>query len=79
MFTDQQRTEILKGSLSRVICDNTDIKEVPYDPFRLGKYPSDYVSCNNIPQMNLEAWREERSEGRSVFLCGVEGVGGSDK
>ncbi|KAG7226315.1 hypothetical protein INR49_003067, partial [Caranx melampygus] len=68
MFTDQQRAEILKGSLSRVICDNTDIKEVPYDPFRSGKYPSDYVSCNNIPQMNLEAWREERSE--ALKQCG---------
>ncbi|XP_071327314.1 thyroid peroxidase [Trachinotus anak] len=68
MFTQQQRTELLKGSLSRVICDNSDIKEVPYDSFRFGKYPSDYVSCNNIPLMNLEAWREERSE--DLKQCG---------
>ncbi|XP_039993085.1 thyroid peroxidase isoform X2 [Xiphias gladius] len=61
IFTQHQKAELSKGSLSRMICDNTDIREVPYDPFRFGKYPSDYVSCNHIPSMNLEAWREERS------------------
>uniref|UniRef100_A0A3B4WRT4 Thyroid peroxidase n=1 Tax=Seriola lalandi dorsalis TaxID=1841481 RepID=A0A3B4WRT4_SERLL len=68
MFTQQQRAELLKGSLSRIICDNTDLREVPYDSFIFGKYPSDYVSCNYIPLMNLEAWREERSE--DLKRCG---------
>ncbi|XP_040916622.1 thyroid peroxidase [Toxotes jaculatrix] len=61
VFTPQQKAELSKVSLSRIICDNTDIREVPYDSFRFGKCPSDYVSCNHIPLMNLEAWREERS------------------
>lgn len=64
VFTQQQMAELLKVSLSRIICDNTDIGEVPFDSFRFGKYPSDYVPCNHIPSMNLEAWREERSRGR---------------
>lgn len=63
MFTQQQKTELLKGSLSRIICDNTDISEAPIDSFKFGKYPSDYVSCDHIPSMNLEAWREEKSRG----------------
>ncbi|KAM6912777.1 thyroid peroxidase [Xenentodon cancila] len=61
IFPQQQRDELLKGSLSRVICDNSDIHEVPTDSFRFGKYPADFDSCNNIPTMNLEAWREEKS------------------
>uniref|UniRef100_A0A7N6A7M0 Sushi domain-containing protein n=1 Tax=Anabas testudineus TaxID=64144 RepID=A0A7N6A7M0_ANATE len=67
LFTQQQKTELLKVSLSRIICDNTDIKEVPADPFKFGKYPSDYISCNHIPSINLEAWREEKS--RDLELC----------
>lgn len=70
IFTQHQKAELSKGSLSRIICDNTDIREVPYDPFRFGKYPSDYVSCNHIPSMNLEAWREERSGGGLEKLLG---------
>uniref|UniRef100_A0A4W6FDT2 Thyroid peroxidase n=1 Tax=Lates calcarifer TaxID=8187 RepID=A0A4W6FDT2_LATCA len=71
VFTQQQMAELLKVSLSRIICDNTDIGEVPFDSFRFGKYPSDYVPCNHIPSMNLEAWREERSRAStsSMWHC----------
>ncbi|XP_041828818.1 thyroid peroxidase isoform X2 [Melanotaenia boesemani] len=61
IFNQQQKDELLKVSLSRVICDNSDIWEIPLDSFRFGRYPNDYVSCNNIPLMNLEAWREAKS------------------
>lgn len=63
MFTQQQKAELLKGSMSQIICDNSDIREVLPDSFRYGKYPSDYLSCDHIPSMNLEAWREEKSQG----------------
>lgn len=66
MFTQQQKTELLKASVSRIICDNTDIREVPEDSFKYGTYPSDYVSCDRIPSMDLEAWREEKSQGGLV-------------
>lgn len=65
VFKQKQKDELLKGSLSRVICDNTDIQEVPSDPFRFGKFPSEYVTCGNIPSINLEAWREETNKGES--------------
>ncbi|KAK2826322.1 hypothetical protein Q5P01_020536 [Channa striata] len=63
VFTEQQKSELFKASVSRIICDNSDIKEVPADSFRISKFPSDYVTCGHIPSMNLEAWREEESRG----------------
>lgn len=63
MFTWQQRAELLNGSLSRVVCDNSDIGELPRDVFTLHKFPSGYVSCDLIPSVDLEAWREEASLG----------------
>nr|XP_019940342.1 PREDICTED: thyroid peroxidase [Paralichthys olivaceus] len=69
MFTQQQKAELVKASLSRIICDNTDIREVPYDPFRFETYPSNYLPCNHLPSINLEAWREERSS--ELEQCGT--------
>ncbi|XP_038162994.1 thyroid peroxidase [Cyprinodon tularosa] len=68
VFTQQQKEELLKSSLSRIICDNTDIQEIPEDPFRFGQYPAAYVPCSEIPSMRLEAWREEKSH--DLQLCG---------
>ena len=68
VFTQQQKAELLKGSLSQIICDNTDIREVPADSFRLRKYPSGYISCDCIQSMTLEAWREEKSQGSLVLV-----------
>ncbi|XP_054199625.1 thyroid peroxidase isoform X15 [Homo sapiens] len=58
VFTDAQRRELEKHSLSRVICDNTGLTRVPMDAFQVGKFPEDFESCDSIPGMNLEAWRE---------------------
>ncbi|XP_012517629.1 PREDICTED: thyroid peroxidase isoform X3 [Propithecus coquereli] len=58
VFTDAQRRELRKHSLSRVICDNTGLARVPADAFRVGKFPEDFESCENIPGLSLEAWRE---------------------
>ncbi|XP_077476619.1 thyroid peroxidase isoform X1 [Stigmatopora argus] len=60
IFTQQQRDELLKVSLSKIICDNTNITEVPPDAFVFEKYPSSYVLCNTLPEINLEAWRDEK-------------------
>ncbi|NWU93042.1 PERT peroxidase, partial [Upupa epops] len=62
VFTEAQRRELEKHSLSRVICDNTGISEVPADAFRLGKFPEDFKRCDDIPEMNLGAWRESYQE-----------------
>uniref|UniRef100_A0A8C9RXB9 Thyroid peroxidase n=1 Tax=Scleropages formosus TaxID=113540 RepID=A0A8C9RXB9_SCLFO len=63
VFTPSQRQEIQRHSLSRVICDNSGIKQVPPDAFRMGQYPWDFLSCDNIPAINLQAWQEDISKG----------------
>ncbi|XP_055027423.2 thyroid peroxidase [Misgurnus anguillicaudatus] len=59
IFTQQQRHELETHSLSRVICDNSGVMEVPLDSFRVGTYPEDFHFCTDIPSLNLEAWREK--------------------
>ncbi|XP_003798603.1 thyroid peroxidase isoform X2 [Otolemur garnettii] len=58
VFTDAQRRELEKHSLSRVICDNTGLTSMPVNAFQVGKFPKDFESCEDIPSMNLEVWRE---------------------
>lgn len=63
VFTKRQKAALLHGSLSRIICDNTDINELLPDSFIFGKYPSGYTSCYHLPSVDLEAWKEEASQG----------------
>ncbi|XP_044515496.1 thyroid peroxidase [Gracilinanus agilis] len=58
VFTEAQRHELEQHSLSRLICDNTGLTTVPADAFQLGRFPIDFKSCEDIPGINLEAWRE---------------------
>ncbi|XP_072515016.1 eosinophil peroxidase isoform X2 [Salminus brasiliensis] len=57
VFTRSQRASLDSVSLSRIICDNTGIRRVPADPFRL-KSSRDFVDCNNLPQLDLTPWTE---------------------
>ncbi|XP_078256164.1 thyroid peroxidase [Rhinoraja longicauda] len=67
LFTSAQRNELSKHSLSRVICDNTAITEVPLDAFRVGQYPQNFVNCDQVPGLNLLAWHENPQQ---VGSCG---------
>ena len=42
-----------KASLSRIICDNTDIQEVQHNAFLAGQ---SRVPCSQIPGINLDLW-----------------------
>uniref|UniRef100_A0A3B5M920 Sushi domain-containing protein n=1 Tax=Xiphophorus couchianus TaxID=32473 RepID=A0A3B5M920_9TELE len=66
VFTRQQREQLWKTSLSRIICENSDIQEIPADPFRLAQYPAGFLHCSAVPALSLEAWRDEPS----LRLCG---------
>ncbi|CAH2246300.1 thyroid peroxidase [Pelobates cultripes] len=68
VFTESQRVELKKHSLSRVICDNTGLTHVPLDVFKMGTYPDDYISCDILPGMNLQAWKVTSEKGRSCSL-----------
>lgn len=67
-FTTCQLEEIRKASLARVICSNSDnIAAIARDPMRLLKRSlraredqgvRDMVSCDELPDVNLEAWKD---------------------
>ncbi|XP_019501829.1 PREDICTED: thyroid peroxidase [Hipposideros armiger] len=70
VFTEAQRRELQRHSLSRVICDNTGLPRVPADAFRVGRFPQDFELCEDIPGLNLEAWREATPQDDT---CGFPG------
>ena len=59
-FTACQLEEIRKASLAKVICSNSDnIATIARDPMRLLKRSlRDMVSCDELPDVNLEAWKD---------------------
>ncbi|XP_027955460.1 thyroid peroxidase [Eumetopias jubatus] len=68
VFTEAQRRELARHSLSRVICDNTGLPSVPADAFQIGRFPRDFESCENIPGLNLDMWREALPQGDTCSL-----------
>ncbi|KAL7846865.1 hypothetical protein SRHO_G00218450 [Serrasalmus rhombeus] len=57
VFTKRQRASLASVSLARIICDNTGIRRVPGDPFRLTNR-SDFTDCNEIVELDLTPWIE---------------------
>lgn len=53
LFTPAQRQEIEMASLSRVICDNTDIDEVQPNAFMANQ---ERVPCSQLPSVDLSRW-----------------------
>ncbi|NXG75933.1 PERM Myeloperoxidase, partial [Baryphthengus martii] len=62
IFTPQQRSSLAKISLSRIICDNTHISEVPRHILQVNRYPRSFVSCCRIPKLDLRPWKSKRTE-----------------
>ncbi|XP_077147460.1 peroxidasin homolog [Ranitomeya variabilis] len=59
MFTPAQLTQIKQTSLARVLCDNGDnITKVQPDVFKMAEFPHGYVSCKQIPQLDLRLWKD---------------------
>uniref|UniRef100_A0A8C9WBZ0 Myeloid-specific peroxidase n=1 Tax=Scleropages formosus TaxID=113540 RepID=A0A8C9WBZ0_SCLFO len=58
VFTSRQRDSLASVSLSRIICDNTGITDVPKDPFVFQARGSSYTSCNDIPVFDLTPWND---------------------
>ncbi|XP_015269115.1 PREDICTED: eosinophil peroxidase-like [Gekko japonicus] len=59
VFTTEQRRAISAVSLSRIICDNSHLREVPRNVFRANRYPQDFVNCNAVPRLSLFAWKKK--------------------
>uniref|UniRef100_A0A8D2J8H2 Eosinophil peroxidase n=1 Tax=Varanus komodoensis TaxID=61221 RepID=A0A8D2J8H2_VARKO len=71
VFTAAQRQALTQATLSRVICDNTYIREVPRFIFRANQYPRNFVSCNAIPRLSLFPWKNSSPHSRLAASCQV--------
>ncbi|XP_071386826.1 eosinophil peroxidase isoform X1 [Centroberyx affinis] len=58
IFTPRQRSALSTASLSKIICDNTGINNVPQDPFLTLSRRNRPVRCTSIRRLDLSAWRE---------------------
>jgi peroxidase len=63
VLTTAQIQEInANASISRVVCDNTDISTIQRDAFRLG---AARVDCTSIPSVNLDLWGPAKAAEKS--------------
>ncbi|XP_035252326.1 eosinophil peroxidase [Anguilla anguilla] len=69
VFSEAQRAELQRVSLSRIICDNTHIAHVPPDPFARTQRPGDVLPCSHplIPHLDLSPWGEPDTDP----ICGA--------
>ncbi|KAM5298287.1 LOW QUALITY PROTEIN: putative oxidoreductase PXDNL [Ctenodactylus gundi] len=59
VFTPAQLTQLKQVSLGRVLCDNGDnIQQVQADVFVKAQYPQDFLSCSEVPKMDLRLWQD---------------------
>ncbi|XP_059502044.1 peroxidasin homolog isoform X2 [Stegostoma tigrinum] len=59
VFTPAQVTQLKQSSLASVLCDNgDDIQQVQKDVFLKAEYPQGYVTCAEIPKMDLRLWQD---------------------
>ncbi|XP_049324603.1 eosinophil peroxidase isoform X2 [Astyanax mexicanus] len=56
VFTKRQRDSLITMSLARIICDNTGLKKVPADPFRLKANKAEFVECSSIAEIDFTPW-----------------------
>ena len=54
-----QRNALERMTFARVICDNSDVSRVQEDVFELAEFPGDFVSCDDIPSLDLRPWEED--------------------
>ena len=68
LFTMQQRKEIEKTSLSRIICDNSDgIKSIQRNAFLAGQERKK-CSSKSISRVNLAAWSQATKTTKKCYL-----------
>ncbi|KAM6338097.1 eosinophil peroxidase-like [Alca torda] len=66
VFTPEQLHALKKISLSTLICENTHIKKIPRDVFKVNSYPENFVDCHEIDVLDLSPWKDEPESGTKV-------------
>uniref|UniRef100_A0A8C4MYA5 VWFC domain-containing protein n=1 Tax=Equus asinus asinus TaxID=83772 RepID=A0A8C4MYA5_EQUAS len=80
-FEDLQneiKDSLKQASLGRVLCDNGDnIQQVQADVFIKAEYPQDYMSCSEIPKVDLHVWQNccEDCRSRGQFRAFTQEAG----
>ncbi|XP_030041454.1 eosinophil peroxidase isoform X2 [Microcaecilia unicolor] len=64
VFTRNQIQALERVTLSHIICKNTRITQVPRNVFLGNSFPQDFVNCNQIPALDLTAWRNRTENSR---------------
>ncbi|XP_057265931.1 myeloperoxidase isoform X3 [Pezoporus wallicus] len=59
VFTLQQLHALRNISLSTVICDNTHIKKIPRDVFKINSYPENFTDCHKTDKLDLSPWKDD--------------------
>ncbi|XP_075052892.1 myeloperoxidase-like [Mixophyes fleayi] len=65
VFSPAQKKSIEKVTLARIICDNTNITEVPRNVFMGNQYPGDFISCASVPALDLRLWKASARDSNS--------------
>lgn len=73
-FTPAQLSEIRKVTMARIICDNTNINQIPLDVFqKTNPTTNPETNCNTLPEMDLSEWEDCIDGGwspyRSIGRC----------
>ncbi|XP_066457643.1 myeloperoxidase-like [Eleutherodactylus coqui] len=58
VFSSAQRRSIESVTLANIICANTKIKKVPENVFKANRFPEDFISCSNFPEIDLYPWKD---------------------
>lgn len=59
VFTPDQVVQLKQFSLARVLCDSSDsITRVQRDVFTMVHTRDDYISCSDIPRIDLKMWSD---------------------
>lgn len=58
-FSSQQLEEIRKTTWAKIICSNTDVDEVQRNVFLFPSRSNPVTTCRNLPDINLDAWKED--------------------
>ncbi|XP_055952430.1 peroxidase-like isoform X2 [Argiope bruennichi] len=60
-FTEAQRNSLKQCSLSRILCDNSNITHIPKNAMLLPNVRNPEVPCEDIPGVDLFLWAENQS------------------
>ena len=66
-FSLKQLNQIRRGTMSRIICDNLDVKFIQRNAFLPPSTENPIVSCASLKKVSLKRWKDEPLPKRDNF------------